>query len=324
MKQCRRFLKHHSLCLPLYILFSVPMITTSLFICDSNAVTVSAGDPFKGKLINGVQFPMESIACKPARPNRSYTTPEVAGILLQTFEEFRRKYPDSCDIVLGDLSQKHGGRLGRHESHQNGRDVDLGLFAKNNTALRRFVPMNHKNLDVAKTWHLIESLIKTQHVECIFLDKSVQALLYRYASSKGVDPGYLSYVFDQAPGTGKKERIVQHEPGHSGHMHVRFFAPWSTLAGQLKKMDEETRTMIEAGQQSFYHPETGKLPRKHGDDVKELAKFFRVKSGEMADPAGLLERPVGGLGEFLVLAGAGLNWTPSTWQATLRAWAVTK
>ena len=54
-----------------------------------NALTISAGEPFRGCLINGVQFPSQLHGYKLLDENRSFTTPEVVGALLEAAEKFK-------------------------------------------------------------------------------------------------------------------------------------------------------------------------------------------------------------------------------------------
>lgn len=244
-----------------------------------HALTISVGEPFGGKLINGVRFPAEMAGCRLNREERSYTTPEVVGAMLDALRMFREKYPDSCEISLGDFSREGGGRLKGHESHQNGRDVDIGLFAIGNVALERFRDMNVKRLDVAKTWHMVQSLVDTFRVEKIYLDRSIQARLYRHAQGEGVSSEYLARVFSRAGGRGDAGSIMEHEPGHRGHMHVRFFTPWSSLAGQLKTIDPVKQLRLEAAQQADLPLEGNQVARGSERASSQLARNFPERSG---------------------------------------------
>ncbi|MHC1725398.1 MAG: penicillin-insensitive murein endopeptidase [Syntrophobacteraceae bacterium] len=241
------------------------------------ALTISSGEPFRGKLINGVQFPSQMAGCKVIRQERSYTTPEVVGAMLDALEMFREKYPDSCEIALGDFSREGGGRLKGHESHQNGRDVDIGLFAMGNIPSDLFGHMNPRILDVPKTWHMVQSLLNTLRIENIYLDRSIQTRLYKHALSEGVPMDYLARIFQRAGSRGETEGVIQHEPGHTGHMHVRFFTPWSTLAGQLKEIDPLKQLRLEAAQQSDLPMRGSHFARGNEKAANQLARNFSEK-----------------------------------------------
>ena len=285
--------KSTGVCLSLAVLFT---LTSTIFSNPLCAITISVGVPYRGSLVNGIEFPSDLHGYRLGDKDRSYTTPEVVGALIEAFGRFEQRYPDSCDEFLGDFSRRGGGRFKGHGSHQNGRDVDMGLFAKGNTQLDSFIPMNSKNLDVSKTWHMIQCLLGTHLVEHIYLDRTIQAQLYRQALSEGDNPDYLSKVFRNAGSGEEKECIIQHEPGHRNHMHVRFSAPWSTLAGQTKVLDTQQRMTIETAQASYLSQRVDYYAR-NGGDLNQL---------KVATPASLSQV----LGSGRQLANTGSEYGP--------------
>ena len=248
-------------------------MSSTIFVHPVNALTISIGEPFGGSLINGVQFPSGFHGFKLLDENRNFTTPEVVGALLDAAERFKERYPDSCDIVLGDFSGKGGGRLKGHRSHQNGRDVDIGLCAIDNAQLEGLVPLNTGRLDLAKTWYMIQSLVSTQSVQCIFLDRSIQARLYRQALCEGANPDDLSKIFANAGRGGGPDSLIQHVPGHRNHMHVRFFAPWSTLAGTFKEIDPRRQMVIETSQWFCPQPQANPSAEGSETELNQIAKY---------------------------------------------------
>jgi murein endopeptidase len=275
-----------------------------------HAMTISVGEPFRGGLINGVQFPSQLVGCKLSDEDRSYTTPEVVGALLDAFKKFEEKYPDSCDVIFGDFSREGGGRLRGHGSHQNGRDVDMGLYAEGNIPLHCFVPMNSKILDVPKTWDMIQSLLSTGSVEHIFLDRSIQTRLYQYALSEAVDPVYLSKVFRMAGGEEERDCIIQHVPGHRNHMHIRFLTPWSTLAGQLKGSDPQQNEKVEVAQQSCLPQRVSYYTKENEKDFNQLANVFGVTPRDLYKWNGLSAGELPKPGERLVFYKRGIEPDP--------------
>jgi hypothetical protein len=113
--------------------------------------------------------------------------------------------------------------LKRHQSHQGGRDVDLGSFFRNGAA-PHFVAGTASNLDLPRNWTLVRALVTCTDVETILLDTRVQRLLYKYAASIGEDQAWLDRVFHFAKGS--KSAIVKHVAGHRNHYHVRFITRW--------------------------------------------------------------------------------------------------
>ena len=233
----------------LYCALALPVVfavSSLIFIQTCQALTASYGHPYQGHLVNGVVFPNQFPGYHLRDESRSYTTPEVVGALLDAIEAVRTQFPGTCDVFIGDFSCASGGSAIHHRSHQNGRDVDIGMYAKGNRPLDTLTPMSEENLDAPKTWCLIENLIASQRVQYIFLDRRVQKVLYEYAVTRGYDRAYLERVFGNVRGS-----LIQHIPNHFDHMHVRFFTPWSTLAAHIGPDETEKQSVIEMAQQSY-------------------------------------------------------------------------
>ena len=258
------------------------------------AITASIGRPYQGKLKNGIPFPREFRGYQLREADRTYTTPEVVGALLDAIEGVNEQFPGTSDLYMGDFSKEGGGWLNRHRSHQNGRDVDLAMYHKGNTYLDRFVPMNKANLDVPKTWQLVENLLRSQKIQYIFVDRSIQRLLYDYALSRGQSRTYLDQLFGNTRGA-----VIQHVRGHRDHMHVRFFTPWSSLAGQLREIDSQKQKVIEMAQQAFLpkkvhyyvkgdEPNLRALAQSFGVNSKDLCRWNRLRGNDVLTPGSCL------------------------------------
>ncbi len=288
-------------------LFLILLCALLLTVFDSSpqAMTISVGEPSDGSLVNGVQFPSQLPGYKVRDEERSYTTPELVGSMLDAFDRFTEKHPDSCDVFFGDFSRLGGGPINHHRSHENGRDVDMGMFAKDNVPLNGFIPMNSDVLDVPKTWDMIQCLLGTQRIEHIFMDRSIQESFYHYALSKGVEPAYLQKVFQVAGGS-----IIEHWPGHRDHMHIRFFAPWSTLAGQMRHIDPQKQMMIEVAQQSYLPKRVNYYARGNEKDLAQLAYNFGVTPKDLCKWNGLSGNQLPKPGECLVYYKRGFEVEP--------------
>jgi LysM repeat protein len=262
------------------------------------AITASIGQPYRGHLVNAVPFPRQFRGYQLRDEAYCYATPELVGAVLDSIEKVLGKYPDSCDLYVGDMSASQGGRLRHHRSHENGRDIDLGMYTKGNQALSGFAPMNEENLDAAKTWDLIENFLRSRRVQYIFLDSSIQKPLYRYALSQGLDQAYLDKLFGCA-GNQDAHTVIQHLRGHRDHIHIRFYAPWSTLAGQLASLTEKQRGIIELAQGAYLpkkvnyyvqgnEPGIAALATSFGVSTKDLCRWNQVRSNEVLTPGSSL------------------------------------
>jgi hypothetical protein len=261
---------------------------------STSAFTASIGQPYHGRLIDGVPFPEQFQGYNVRAEDRAYATPELIGALLDAVDAVRQQDPATCDLFLGDISRDGGGGINNHRSHQNGRDVDLGMFARGNRPLGTFMPMNGENLDVPKTWALIENLLRSQRVQYIFLDRRIQNLLYDYALCRGVDPTYLDHLFGGGRGS-----IIQHQRNHHDHMHVRFYAPWSAMAAQVGEGDEQKRSIIEMAQQAYLpkkvnyyvkgtEPSLDALAQSFGVSRKDLSRWNQLQGAESLRPGSCL------------------------------------
>jgi murein endopeptidase len=107
----------------------------------------------------------------------------------------KAKFPDVEKVQLGDLAAKSGGKIPRHNSHQNGLDGDVVYFRTNkktqsSTATEweeSFVSSSKitKNFDVARNWEALKYLVNNHPVQRIFVDAAVKKSMCSYASSIG-------------------------------------------------------------------------------------------------------------------------------------------
>ncbi|MEN6439409.1 MAG: penicillin-insensitive murein endopeptidase [Syntrophobacter sp.] len=258
------------------ILSTAFIVSLATFVPNTQALTASYGRPYHGHLENGVPFPNCFPGYQLREESHTYTTPEVAGALLDAIEAVRTEFPDTCDLYIGDFSMTSGGSANHHRSHQNGRDVDIGMYAKGNRRLDGFMAMNEDNLDAAKTWCLIDNIIRSQRVQYIFLDRRVQQVLYNYAVTRGYDQAYLDRVFGNVRGS-----LIQHVRNHYDHIHVRFFTPWSTLAAHIGEGEGEKRMVIEMAQQSYLPKKVNYYVNANDTSLDSLAQSFGVTKRDL-------------------------------------------
>jgi Penicillin-insensitive murein endopeptidase len=98
------------------------------------------GQPWNGRLKNGVQVPANGVAFftfdsalrrSPSRGWRRWGTDVNVTHTLAVIREFHAAHPDAPRLGIGDLSRPRGGHFGRefggvgHASHQNGLDADI-------------------------------------------------------------------------------------------------------------------------------------------------------------------------------------------------------
>jgi len=183
----------------------------------------SIGAPWAGHLRNPAELaPGHGYVIR--RPWRAFGTRTTVDLVHHAIVDIRDRFPNVHVLAIGDLSQRTGGEISQHHSHQSGRDADIGLFynEKPRGYPENFVRATEDNLDCAATYALLDNFVATKHVQMIFLDYDVQGILYRWALDHGVSEAHLDRLFQYPHGRGSGDGIVRHWPNHDNHMHVRF------------------------------------------------------------------------------------------------------
>jgi murein endopeptidase len=166
----------------------------------------AAGLPYRGRLINGRQLPLEGkgfVTWDPIlkrvgnRGWRRWGTERLLRTLRAVLAEYARRHPDAPPVLVGDLSRPRGGDFGPrfggigHASHQNGLDADV-YYPRRDGKLRR--ARRPEQVDRAAAQELVDLFVST-------------------------DPAYVfvgpSLALRGPPG------VVQPLTNHDDHLHVR-------------------------------------------------------------------------------------------------------
>ncbi len=189
---------------------------------------LSIGAPGSGVLFNAVALP-EDARWTIAPGDESWATTETIAAIEAGIAAVHELFPGSQPIRVGDISDADGGRLKRHETHQAGRDVDVGFYFKDGPRSTMVVG-TATNLDLPRNWALLRAWLTRADVECILLDSRIQQLLYKYALSIGEDKAWLDRVF-RFP-RGLRTAPIFHVRNHRNHYHVRFYNPVAQEMGR--------------------------------------------------------------------------------------------
>jgi len=192
----------------------------------------SIGLPYRGCLTEAVEMPDRGAGFHFLRhDDRHFATPRFAAAIERAAAIVAEQRPGGS-LVIGDLSQKHGGRLLPHLSHRTGHDADLILYATTlegapveapdfvhyaadglawDAAGKRFV-----RFDVEREWLLVKALLEDPEarVEWMFSNHIVEALLVEWARARG----------ERAETILRAELVLlEPHPGgpHDDHIHVR-------------------------------------------------------------------------------------------------------
>jgi penicillin-insensitive murein endopeptidase len=158
--------------------------------------------------------------------------PRLVGMLERAAKRVNRLYEGSV-LVVGDLSEKHGGEISGHKSHESGRDADVGFFfVQDDGELEKkgdFLVVDSKGkarqkprllFDDARNWALVESFLtdREARVEHIFVSNEIRARLLAHARRKGT---YLPVLHRAALSLKQPRRGLAHDD----HFHVRIACP---------------------------------------------------------------------------------------------------
>jgi len=168
------------------------------------------GQPWHGRLVNGVQLPEVSgdwltwdpvLKQIPNRPERRWGTAKLIATIRRVLGSWHLAHPEMPQLLIGDLSRPRGGvfdeRYGGlgHASHQNGLDADI------------YYPRRDHRLLAAYRPDLIDRPL-------------AQDLLDRFVAD-GVQFVFIG-TRTHLHGPRKVVQVIAH---HNDHMHVRIFPP---------------------------------------------------------------------------------------------------
>lgn len=196
---------------------------------------LSVGYPNGGKLVGGRRVretPYMKIIPDHARRTAKWALPELLALLDRASRKVARRFPGSV-LGIGELSNRDGGPIASHHSHQNGRDADLAFYVVNGKGrvLRplHLVPIDDDGhsrdikttrFDDARNWALVSALLEDRqaNVVQIFVYAPLRARLLAYAEKVGA-PRELR----------TRAAFAMMQPAnaesHDDHFHIRIACP---------------------------------------------------------------------------------------------------
>lgn len=225
---------------------------------------MSVGAPNGGALINAIQLP-EDPRWELVSPGAAWGTRETIDYLSDAVARVVEQYPDSLPLAIGHISDRDGGPIRPHRSHQSGADVDVGYYYKPD-AHKWYQRATKDNLDLPRTWALVRALITETDVRLILIDHSIQAWLRDYAESVNEDRVWLDDIFG-VKGS-RRPALIRHAPGHATHLHVRFYNPIAEETARRCYAD-----LVALGKVRV-QPSSVNYKARKGDTLLALAKRF--------------------------------------------------
>ena len=162
----------------------------------------------------------------------NFATLELAALLIRAARVVEAAVPGP-PMILGDMSAKHGGDLGRHKSHNSGRDVDVLFYVQDEdgkpAAPRGFHSFSGDGtcasrgckglwFDDQRNWWFLRTLLSSVDVpvQYVFVSEPLRARLLDYAEKRKEVPEIIARA---------RKVLVQPRQSspHDDHFHVRVY-----------------------------------------------------------------------------------------------------
>ncbi|MBW2457104.1 MAG: penicillin-insensitive murein endopeptidase [Deltaproteobacteria bacterium] len=203
----------------------------------------SVGVPHHGTLTDAKALPRQGPGFVRFRGDAiRWGNPRLVEAIMAAAAEVEQARPGGAPLVIADLSAKRGGKIPRHRSHRNGRDLDLLFYVvtPNGRSVRNpgFIHFGHDGLaeadrragtflrlDVDRTWLLVKALTSNQgaQVQWLFVARWLEALLIEHARARGEDDELVWHA-----------QNLLRQPGdssaHDDHIHMRIACAPAELA----------------------------------------------------------------------------------------------
>lgn len=190
----------------------------------SSLGSMAVGFVHSGRLVNAKRFP-QGPDWLVVSPEVAWATEETVNYLADAIREVRAQFPNAPPLRVNGMSNKDGGYLRPHKSHQNGRDVDVGFYYPTVDPIRE--RERERYINVPLNWAFLRALVTKTDVQMVLVDRRVRQVIYDYALAAGEDKAWLDSMFNDGP-TG----IIRHARRHRDHFHIRFHNPRAQELGR--------------------------------------------------------------------------------------------
>ncbi|MES2644091.1 MAG: penicillin-insensitive murein endopeptidase [Myxococcota bacterium] len=198
------------------------LATETASVSDDTGATGTCSDQY---LQDGVQLPDLPLFYVRAQPNGAWGSPAMIDLLVEAGRHMSWLLPQASPFVVGDISSQRGGYLAGHLSHRGGIDADVGIYKKGGWQHSRgFTLLAPSELDVEATWTLISTMLSTNNVHFILLDRKHIDRLHAYVLSAGLltdDEAARIFPAEGTRAVWENTGILRHAPHHQDHLHVR-------------------------------------------------------------------------------------------------------
>ncbi len=196
-------------------------------------MSLTVGHPNDGWQVRAKRLkPNKYLHIKKGSRENSYGHPSLILMLQRSAKEIAKGARGSV-LVVGDISDKNGGPLSGHHSHQSGRDADVAFYALDGDGKRivldhfvkfggdgKAVDGSGYTFDDWRNWLLVQSWVRDRRagLSHISISSPLRQRLVRYAARQ---PAFKKYVTEVSALLKQPEDA---EP-HDDHFHVRVSCP---------------------------------------------------------------------------------------------------
>ena len=231
----------------------------------------SVGFPWEGQLVRGLRVRASRyVRYVPeyASAGRFYGTWQLTQLIERAARRVAERRP-GARLSLGELSDKQGGDIGGHNSHESGRDADIGFFMTRTDGRpqgsstfvqfdargRAMAPHGGLRFDDVRNWELVAKLVDDSdaRVQYIFVSHGIRQRLLREAARVNAPASVVS-----------RAASVMVEPAHGNphrsHFHVRIYCPPS-----------DRPSCLEVGPYWAWYPGTPPAPQDGAPPLERAA-----------------------------------------------------
>ena len=202
------------------------------------------------------------------RQGRNYGTKQLITVIENAIAHVHQQHPETPKLYVGDLSDHNGGALGRHASHQSGRDADIAYFRDgplhNESAL---VATKADELDIYRTWTLLSYLLKDKRVNMIFSVNPLIKTLHQHALEQGYSQEELEEWFGKTENNQWRHGKIRHWDGHDTHFHLRVHGRSESMTWKAARTTLEPSMLAQLGHSSIAPAKTQVKVNTHAHRV---------------------------------------------------------
>ncbi len=207
------------------------VLLVSSVVLGQELTSVSIGNASSGRLEQGRRLPSKHktyrLTERTQRLKLYWGTKTLISAVQKVARDVSTAFPGAI-LLVGNMSQRHGGDIPGSVSHNSGRDLDLGFFARSSSgkpinlkALRTFDQHGRSGrlyFDPARNWAIVQSLLQNSNIQVqwIFVSEALRKQLLAYAQENDVHQNLI-----------EKASKVLSQPGnsssHADHFHVRIY-----------------------------------------------------------------------------------------------------